>query len=51
MMEAEPPSETMCMLSIPQTMESVRRGVPIAKQLHSQTLEINISREIINKYN
>jgi len=50
-MDTEPPSRTMCMLRIPQTMDSVQRGVPVAIQLQSQTLEINISREIKNKYN
>jgi len=51
MMDAVPPSETSSILSIPQTMNSVQRGVPIAIQLQSQTLEINIPRKIKNKYN
>lgn len=50
-MDAVPPSETSSILSIPQTMNSVQRGVPIAIQLQSQTLEINIPRKIKNKYN
>jgi hypothetical protein len=49
-MDAETLSETSCILSITQTMDSVQTGVPIAIQLQSQTLEINISREIKNKY-
>jgi len=49
--DAEPPFKTMCILRILQTLDSVQRGVPVAIQLQSQTLEINISREIKNKHN
>jgi len=51
MMDSEPLSETSCILSIPQRMDGVQRGVPTAIHLQSQTLEINISHEIKNKYN